>query len=208
MRFEPIKPGDPLSAKVQNLVRDFLNRLDPEKPRQEVQIGLFLLSGALTYPGGAPTSSGEQGDETPYGTARQLWLSHANDDYAGMGDGFDVTLYHPLALRDPTTNDYIGLPTMREDQRVYAWFNPQAQRWEMVEQYLNPNYWGKLDGDLVAAGSATVSVYTGWAIADSGIDVTAYAPPVMLAGTLPSGEWVGIKWYPDYGHWYVVHAEC
>jgi len=208
MRFDPIKPGDPLSAKVQNLVREFLNRLNPVEPKHGTHRGLFLLSGVLTYPGGDPTSSGEQADETPYATARQLWLNHGTNDYTDMGDGFDVLLYHPLALRDRVTNDYIGLPTMREDQRVYAWWNPQAERWEITEGYLADSYWGTLDGDLAAGGSATVSVYTGLPIVDSGIDVVALAPLVMTAGTLLEDEWVGIKWYPEHGVWCVVHAEC
>jgi len=199
MRFEPIKPGDPLSAKVQNLVREFLNRLNPDEPRHRTHFGLFRLSGALTYPGT---------DVAPYATARQLWHNHADDDYANTDDGFDVTLYHPLALRDPGTDNYIGLPTMREDQRVYAWWNPQAERWEMVEQYLNPSYWGTLDGALAAAGSAAVSVYTAIPLADSGINVTAYAPPVLTVGSLDADGWVRITWFPDLGRWYVVSAEC
>jgi hypothetical protein len=74
---------------------------------------------------------------------------------------------------------------------------------------VQPQY-GKLDGALAAAGSATVSIWTwnGSAWADSTENETVYAPPLLASGSIASGKWVRIEWVYEVERWEVVSAEC
>jgi len=77
--------------------------------------------------------------------------------------------------------------------------------WMLVDSSGFPWYWGKLDGDLEASGSATVSIYIGGV--DTGLNVTAYSPPTQ-SGTVSSTSDVRIEWSPAEQKWYVTMAPC
>lgn len=74
---------------------------------------------------------------------------------------------------------------------------------------------GVLDGGLSAGGSATMSIWelaagtTDWVndSADTGDNVTVYAPAVMRSGTIAAGTWVECM-LDDYGCWRVRWSEC
>jgi hypothetical protein len=68
-----------------------------------------------------------------------------------------------------------------------------------------PLRWGILDAALPSGSAATVSIWKGHPLADSGTDVTAYAPP-LLSGTIALGASVLIA--RIYGKWYVIATEC
>lgn len=83
---------------------------------------------------------------------------------------------------------------------------PHRSRWYGEE---GPRFdWGKLDGALAAGGSATVSIWRGDPLADTGENVTAHAPPLLTAGSIASGNWVRVTWYPHSSKWYVDATEC
>jgi len=72
--------------------------------------------------------------------------------------------------------------------------------------------WGKLDEDLTAGGTATVSLWQatdggwdGWD-EDSGDNIEAYAPPLLSSGQIDEGKWVLVAYVN--GRWVVVLAEC
>lgn len=73
--------------------------------------------------------------------------------------------------------------------------------------------YGKLDGALASGDSVTMSIWywTGSAWADSGDNLTVYAPPLLSSGSIASGKWVRTKWCGGIygsGRWEVVSAEC
>jgi hypothetical protein len=70
----------------------------------------------------------------------------------------------------------------------------------------NRVHWGKLDGALAYNGSATCSIWEDDPLADSGRNVTVYAPPLLASGSLASGSWVKIERIA--GKWYVTGAPC
>ena len=70
--------------------------------------------------------------DVPYTqAAKQVWLSHSDDQYGGIAHSPQTTLYHPTAFRDaaglPT-----GTPTFGAGMRCYAWYNRQSGRWEII----------------------------------------------------------------------------
>jgi len=86
-------------------------------------------------------------------------------------------------------------------------YDYQSEKWLATP----PKFlYGKLDGALAAAGSATVSVYywTGSAWTDTTANLTTYAPPLLSSGSIASGKWVRIEWCFDSARWEVVSAEC
>jgi len=84
-----------------------------------------------------------------------------------------------------------------DDSRVICWMLLDGGAW--------PWFRGKLDGDLAASSSATVSIYIG--DVDTGQNVTAYSPKTQ-SETVSSGSWVRIEWHPAEGKWFVTMAPC
>jgi hypothetical protein len=86
-------------------------------------------------------------------------------------------------------------------------YDYQSEKWIVT---LPTFFYGKLDGALAAAGSATVSIWrwTGSAWADTTANLTVYAPPLLASGSIASGKWVRIEWCFDSTRWEVVSAEC
>jgi hypothetical protein len=96
-------------------------------------IGLFELTQALIHPDG----SNPDEPDVPYTTgAKQVWLSHGDDQYGGTVHSPDTTLYHPTAFRDATGLP-LGTPTFSAGMRCYAWYNHQSGRWEIIAPALN-----------------------------------------------------------------------
>jgi hypothetical protein len=73
----------------------------------------------------------------------------------------------------------------------------------------NPGHtvvFGKLDGTLNQGGSATMSIWSGDPLADSGENMTVYDWFLEAAGSLALGTKVAAEFY--CGKWYVTTAEC
>ena len=95
-------------------------------------------------------------------------------------------------------------------RRIEARYFAKYGRWYVVNSE-SPGRWGKLDGDLAAGGTATVSLWQttgggweGWD-EDSTEDETAYAWPGQ-SSTIASGAWVRIVKRDD--RWVVDMAAC
>jgi hypothetical protein len=96
-------------------------------------IGLYELTQALVYPDGTDPDE----PDVPYTEgAKQVWLSHGDDQYGGTAHSPDTTLYHPTAFRDATGLP-IGTPAFCAGMRCYAWYNRQSGRWEIIAPALN-----------------------------------------------------------------------
>ena len=65
---------------------------------------------------------------------------------------------------------------------------------------------GKLDGDLAAGGTATMSVWSGSPLADTGDNLTVETP-LLTSGTIPATTWVWAQQHSN-GGWYVLGAAC
>ena len=105
----------------------------PLQPPRETLIGLYELTGALVYPDGTDADE----PDVPYTEgAKQVWLSHGDDQYGGTADSPQITLYHPVAFRDAVGLP-MGTPTFRAGMRCYAWYNRQSGRWEIIAPALN-----------------------------------------------------------------------
>ncbi len=96
-------------------------------------IGLYELTRAMVYPDGT-----EQDEpDVPYTEgAKQVWLSHADDQYGGIAHSPQTTLYHPTVLRNAAGLP-MGTPTFSAGMRCYAWYNRQSGRWEILAPPLN-----------------------------------------------------------------------
>lgn len=166
---------------------------------------LYELTEQLTYP--TDTKSAPFADDC----APVIHDLHQNQELLAE-DTLDQTIYHPNALRDVDDN-YIGLPLYNTGIRVWTYPNHQSYQLEIIENERNFVYWGKLNGSLAPEGTAEVSVYSSigaplGALADTGVDVTAWAPPVLIGGGLDTNDWVSITWFPDERRWYVTSAPC
>jgi hypothetical protein len=82
--------------------------------------------------------------------------------------------------------------------------------WLDISGHWTPWLYGKLDGAMAAAGSATVSIYEwdGSAWADSTENKTVYAPPLLSSGSIAIGKWVRIGYNSQSTRWEVLSAEC
>lgn len=63
--------------------------------------------------------------------------------------------------------------------------------------------WAKLDAELEPDSNVTASIWTGYPLADSGIDQEVYAPPLLIDGAIPQYSWVKLEKYSN-GKWYVT----
>ena len=96
-------------------------------------IGLYELTQAIVYPDGSDPDE----PDLPYTAgAKQVWLSHGDDQYGGIVHSPDTTLYHPTAFRDAAGLP-LGTPTFSAGMRCYAWHNHQSGRWEIIAPALN-----------------------------------------------------------------------
>jgi hypothetical protein len=111
----------------------------------------------------------------------------------------------------------IDTATALELRTMLAWWRSCMGRPALPQRglpgvILPPPPWqfGKLDGALAVAGSATVSLWTwnGAALADSGDNQLSYAPPLLSGGSIASGKFVRIEYHGGANRWYVVSAEC
>lgn len=197
-----VKEHEPISIWHQNRFIDEFNRLSrilPPVLPLETRVALFELTSVLTYP--ADTGA------CPSATAKPIAYLPSADRY-GYTDSFrEQTIYHPMALR--TGANYIGLPVMREDDRVWCVMNQQSGRWEILWLTPQTTWRGKLDAELEQGGSATVSIwiYNG-SDADSGVDVTAYDWFLSAGQSLASDTVVTVEWFPDDGRFWLIGAEC
>lgn len=91
-------------------------------------VGLYELTQAMVYPDGSDPDE----PDVPYTQgARQVWLSHGDDQYGGTAHSPETILYHPTALRDAAGLP-MGTPTFCAGMRCYAWYDPQSGRWEIT----------------------------------------------------------------------------
>jgi len=91
-------------------------------------IGLYELTQALVYPDGTEPDE----PDVPYTQgAKQVWLSHGDDQYGGIAHSPQTTLYHPTAFRNAAGLP-MGTPTFGAGMRCYAWYNRQSGRWEII----------------------------------------------------------------------------
>ena len=67
--------------------------------------------------------------------------------------------------------------------------------------------WGKLNGFLDAGGTATMSVWQGDPLIDTGNDIPVSAPPLLATGQLAKDSWVWVQ-HHNNGLWYVMGAPC
>ena len=69
---------------------------------------------------------------------------------------------------------------------------------------------GRLDGSLSKAGSATVTQYdwTGSAWSLGSFTETVIGSPLLKTNSLNSGTEVEYRYFPAYGIWCVVNADC
>jgi hypothetical protein len=96
-------------------------------------IGLYELTQPMVYPDGSDPDE----PDVPYTQgAKQVWLSHGNDQYGGTAHSPETTLYHPAAFRDAAGLP-LGTPTFCAGMRCYAWYNRQSGRWEIIAPALN-----------------------------------------------------------------------
>lgn len=77
-----------------------------------------------------------------------------------------------------------------------------APIWEIVQNPGKPRLFGKLDGDLAAGSSATMSIWGGSTLADSGRNITVHDWFLPTGKKLASGAkvaafWASGKWYVD-----------
>lgn len=102
---------------------------DPPPPAPPAAlIGLYELTQALVYPDGTETDE----PDVPYTQgAKQVWLSHGDDQYGGIAHSPQTTLYHPTAFRNAAGLP-MGTPTFGAGMRCYAWYNRQSGRWEII----------------------------------------------------------------------------
>lgn len=99
----------------------------------DVLIGLYELTQAMIYPDG--TDPGEP--DVPYTRgARLIWLNHRGNRYGDAAESTGTTLYHVTALRNAAGLP-IGTPSFCQGMRVYAWYNRQSARWEMLASALS-----------------------------------------------------------------------
>lgn len=210
MTLKPVKAGDPLSKRAQNLLIGEVNRnsgltddLSFASVFYNPTIATFSwweLTAALTYPADKT--------DTPY-TDDAKQVSYV--PYTGHDEAHTVgknRLYAPGALRD-SDGDYIGLPLGRSGLRVGAVLNLQSGHWEIVTP-IQMAWRGKLDETLEQGGSATVSIwqYTD-SDADSTVNVTAHDWFLDTGEELAAGTKVKVEWFPDdAGRLYVTGAAC
>ncbi len=164
---------------------------------------LYQLPGQLEYPTDVKSAPFVE-DCTPV-----IHDLHANQEIEAT-ETLVQTLYFPNALID-SDGDFIGLPLFGTNVRVYVVVNEQSGRLEIVQNDHNYVYWCKLN-TAVSPGDTDKSVSI-WAkddagLVDTGVDVLADAPPVLLGTSLDSGDWGSVTWFPDDRTWYVTSAPC
>ena len=90
----------------------------PLRPPPAAPVGLFELTQAMVYPDGTDADK----PDVPYSEgAKQVWLSHADDQYGGTAHSPETTLYHPTALRDAAGLP-VGTPAFCAGMRCHAWW--------------------------------------------------------------------------------------
>jgi hypothetical protein len=96
-------------------------------------IGLYELTQSMVYPDGTHMDE----PDVPYTEgAKQVWLSHSDDQYGGTAYSPGTTLYHPTVLRNAAGLP-MGTPALCAGMRCYAWYNRQSGRWEILAPALN-----------------------------------------------------------------------
>ena len=156
-----------------------LSGVDLVTPRRPRCYRAFELTEAL---------SGEEG-----ATATVKWLvwSAVQGKYSDSGDTGEVT-------------DTLGVCWgLEKDRGVAAWrgMANAAPIWEIVQNPGKPRLVGKLDADLTAGSSATMSIWEGSTLADSGRNVTVYDWFLPTGKKIASGARVAAVW--NSGKWYV-----
>lgn len=233
MTLPRITPGDPLSAAEQNRLIDEVNAL--ARPAAvgracfgvggiglvtppEVRLALFELTGPIVYPqlDGAPSGYFDR-DPTPHAPAQLVWChQHRTEDigqgsqpvlsYATSSDYAEQTIWFPLCRRNDE-GYALGPPVAQAAARVLAVLNRQSGRWEVVQG--PPCFmacWGVLDEQLLAGGSATVSLW--WGEGDSALNVTAYDWLLKTGTSLAAQTKVKVEFFPQDDKWWVTAAAC
>jgi len=124
-------------------------------PPPTTKIGLFEIVNEFDIP--SSSSSSGVGPDVPWTIeALAVWLNHNIDNHDTVDDP-TYTLYHPTCLLD---GDWpVDVQPVDPGQRVFAWFNPQSGRWEILNQGAHPSVWvGHLDGDELIAGGGNVEI--------------------------------------------------
>lgn len=216
MPIEPVRPGDPLKAEKQNRLIQQVNanaRPGSTRPSQfgtggmtfhvprDTFIGLYELTEAMSYP--------DPPDETvPYvDNCNELFLYHSSaGEYHSTSGCPSTTLYHPSAFRDASGN-YEGLASFGSGARVYAAWNEQSGRWEILAPPLD--VWRfELKTALAVDDSATAYLrrWNGSAYAaDTNIEFTLYDGMSTFNGAIGAVGYA--KYFPDRG-WEVQNMEC
>jgi hypothetical protein len=189
------------------------------------RVALFQLSGELCYPDLAGAGISQYTVEpTPYAAATMIWccqFSPLDQDgsgnpicsYGGTSLAATETIYHPGAFRN--SNGYaMGLPSFGPGDRVWAVFNRQSGRWEILAPALG--IWRfELAGYLMPGGSATAYLLpygNGVYAANTQVELTVYD---AIFGTLRGQAAVGstpgtrgyAQYFPDSGRWEILTLE-
>jgi hypothetical protein len=163
----------------------------------ETEPTLVILTSSMTFPAGDSPHN-----DCAYATAlRVVWDADGEGDslYVAEPSGMTLRVFFPTIGVD-ADGAYDEAETFLDGDMLWAAFNPRSGRLEAITEDRPTLKYGKLDGALVAGGSATVSIYSD-ATTDSGVNVTAYAPPEMTGAFPSAGQWVWIEWRKD--RWYV-----
>jgi len=126
------------------------------------------------------------------------------DPAGDSGAGEYTATTEEITVADPLSKAW-GLPgEMGVAEAIQA---DDGVVWRVVENPGHHFYFGKLDGNLAAGGSATVSVWTVSTVAASTENLTVYAPPYFTTGAIASGSWCSV-WPAENGKWYAEGVPC
>ena len=132
-----------------------------------------------------------QDDELAKAAVKWLAWDSAEGEYTDSGETGEVV-------------DTLGICWGVEGDRGVA--SPRGVKdaapiWEIVQNPGKPRLFGRLDGDLSAGSSATMSIWEGSTLADSGRNVTVYDWFLPTGKKLTYGAKVAAVW--NSGKWYV-----
>ena len=172
----------------------------------EIHIGLFELTRAMVYPDGTDAAE----PDVPYAPgAKAVWLNHQANRYGGIELSAGRTLYHPTAFRDARGLP-LGTPTFCRGLRVYAWYNVQSGRWEILAPALNLIRI-ELTEDLVPGQDRVAAALPD---SDDRPRITVYLPPAPQYFGLGRGRTETVAgtlgfalWNPARGRWEMLGGQ-
>mgnify|MGYP007100061961 CR=1 FL=1 len=186
---------------------------------------LYDLSGTLTNSAALSTRATEVAANLVLamttGVARMRRMYSGCVDTILPGAEISRVIWRDYGDAQGMVTEMMNRPDEPMDQPAPDWISGQQRR--AAERLMPPDMGratlvdhprellGKLDDELTADGTATVSIWrwTGSAFADTGVDIEDVADWLIGgASSISAGKRVIIRWFPDSGLWVVVAAEC